>query len=57
MKYNLFIVLLFSSIITISGQTSAKTPEKLNRGLVALKTDNGVFLSWRLLGTENPDVR
>ncbi|QII48618.1 rhamnogalacturonan lyase [Bacillus paralicheniformis] len=26
--------------------------ERLNRGLVAIKTKNGVFLSWRLLGTD-----
>ncbi|MDR1611100.1 MAG: hypothetical protein LBS08_06295, partial [Candidatus Symbiothrix sp.] len=30
--------------------------EKLNRGLIAVKTGDGVYLSWRLLGTENPDV-
>ncbi len=26
--------------------------EKLDRGLVAVQTENGVYLSWRLLGTE-----
>ena len=26
--------------------------EKLGRGLVAVKTDSGYFLSWRLFGTE-----
>ena len=31
---------------------SARQMEKLNRGLVAVKTSNGVFVSWRLLGTE-----
>ncbi|MGE6629215.1 rhamnogalacturonan lyase [Bacillus sp. NPDC077027] len=30
--------------------------EKLNRGLVAVQTDRGVFLSWRLLGTESSSV-
>lgn len=27
--------------------------ESLDRGLVAVKSDNGIFLSWRLLGTES----
>jgi rhamnogalacturonan endolyase len=30
--------------------------ERLNRGLVALKCDSGVFLSWRLLGDEDPQT-
>lgn len=30
--------------------------ERLDRGLVAVKTTDGVFLSWRLLGYENPKV-
>ncbi|PDO09188.1 MAG: hypothetical protein BLM47_13995, partial [Candidatus Reconcilbacillus cellulovorans] len=30
---------------------SARQMEFLNRGLVAVKVSNGVFLSWRLLGT------
>ncbi|WP_318152810.1 rhamnogalacturonan lyase family protein [Paenibacillus terricola] len=31
---------------------SARQMEFLNRGLVAVKVSNGVYLSWRLLGTE-----
>jgi rhamnogalacturonan endolyase len=30
--------------------------ENLDRGLVAVKVDNGIFLSWRLLGTEDPSI-
>ena len=30
--------------------------EYLDRGLVAIRTDGGVFLSWRLLGTEAADT-
>ena len=30
--------------------------EKLDRGLVAVKASDGVFLSWRLLGTEELDI-
>ena len=32
--------------------TFQRQMETLNRGLVAIKTNNGVYLSWRLLGTE-----
>ncbi|MFN3302574.1 MAG: rhamnogalacturonan lyase [Roseateles sp.] len=38
----------------------AQTPlqvEKLDRGVVALQTGGGVFVSWRLLGTEPAGVR
>lgn len=32
---------------------SARYMEALDRGLVAMKTDSGIYMSWRLLGTEN----
>ena len=32
---------------------TARQIESLNRGLTAVKTYNGVLVSWRLLGTEN----
>ena len=34
------------------GEDHTRYMEKLDRGLVAVKTDSGVFLSWRLLGYE-----
>ena len=34
----------------------ARQMESLKRGLVAVKTENGVFVSWRLLGTEPSSV-
>ncbi|MGM9937760.1 MAG: rhamnogalacturonan lyase, partial [Candidatus Ornithomonoglobus sp.] len=34
------------------GQDHTRQMEKLDRGLVAVKTDDGVFLSWRLNGDE-----
>jgi len=44
-------------------KTSTGTPapgyrqmEKLDRGLVAVKVNNGVFLSWRLLGTDPANI-
>ena len=39
------------------GLTPVSQMEKLDRGLVALPAqDKGIFLSWRLLGTDNKDV-
>ncbi|WP_454192922.1 rhamnogalacturonan lyase [Paenibacillus sp. Marseille-Q7038] len=43
----------------LSGQAHAANPrqmEYLDRGVVAVKTDTGVFVSWRLLGTEGTGV-
>ena len=34
------------------GEDHTRYMEKLDRGLIAIKTDKGVFLSWRLLGDE-----
>lgn len=42
-----------------SGQAHAASQrqmEYLDRGVVAVKTDTGVFVSWRLLGTESSSV-
>ena len=36
--------------------TSMRQMEKLDRGLVGVKASDGVFLSWRLLGTEELDM-
>ena len=36
-----------------NGDTYTREMEKLNRGLVAVKTDGGVFLSWRLFDSED----
>ena len=35
-----------------SAAQAARQMEWLNRGLVAVKTSGGVFLSWRVLGTD-----
>ena len=37
--------------------TLAQRPmEYLDRGLVGLQIENGVFLSWRMLGTDDPEI-
>ncbi len=51
------LVLLFSGVINISavekkGTMNSIQLEKLDRGLVAASTSEGVFLSWRLLANE-----
>lgn len=45
---------LVAALATSSG--AARQLENLDRGLVAIKTTTGVFLSWRLLGTETSGV-
>ncbi len=37
---------------TASAASNTRYMEALDRGLVAMKTDSGIYLSWRLLGTE-----
>lgn len=38
--------------LSVSAAPSARQVEYLDRGLVAVRIDGGVYLSWRLLGTE-----
>lgn len=40
----------------ITGWASVRVPEKLNRGLAAVETPKGVYISWRLLATDPEDV-
>ena len=42
-------------LLTMSVQAQ-RTVDKLDRGLVAVKTTNGVFCSWRINGEEYYDV-
>ena len=39
------------------GELPARQMEALDRGLVAVKVTNGVYLSWRLLGTDDPQTQ
>ncbi|MGF7137824.1 rhamnogalacturonan lyase family protein [Roseimarinus sediminis] len=50
--------LLISILLLFSLNTSQaqRQVERLNRGLVAVSTDQGVFLSWRLLGTDDEQI-
>ena len=51
----LFILLTFAMLALTSVQAQRVT-DKLDRGLVAMKVTNGVYLSWRILGEEYYDV-
>ena len=42
--------------VTTSAANDVTQMEYLDRGTVAVKVTNGVYLSWRLLGTENYDT-
>lgn len=55
MKHKTLVMLLLAAccVLPISAQ---RKMDVLSRGLVAVKTDNGVFLSWRRLGEEYYDV-
>ncbi|HEY1090489.1 MAG TPA: hypothetical protein VGE47_05305 [Burkholderiaceae bacterium] len=51
------IALFLATISGAQAASAAKQMERLDRGVVALSTAQGVFLSWRLLGTEAQEVR
>ena len=50
----LFLLILLVSCI--SPANAARIMENLDRGVVAVNTNNGVFVSWRMLGTEPDSV-
>lgn len=51
---NKLLLLLFASIFALSAQARSPQREKLDRGVVAVKTSAGVFISWRYLGSDSP---
>lgn len=53
--FKCFLILFLASVFS-SSLFAARQMEYLNRGLVAVKVNNGVFLSWRSLGTDNSNV-
>lgn len=44
---------VLTSYANTNSTTEKRVMEKLDRGTVAVKTNGGVYLSWRLLGTES----
>lgn len=55
-RFRLF-ALLGLAIFVTSTFSATRQMENLDRGVVAVKVTNGVFVSWRLLGTEAPDTQ
>lgn len=49
------IILIITLMLSFSGQ-SQPLMENLNRGVVAMKCNDGIFISWRLLGSDNFDT-
>lgn len=52
----LMIGILISGKPMVSAAKSRRQMENLDRGLIAMKVSNGVYLGWRLLGTDSSNV-
>jgi len=53
---NLYSLILLLAL-TIFSASAQRQMEKLDRGLVSVKVSSGVFLSWRILGTDDKNVQ
>lgn len=58
MKLKVFAMatLLATTMVGLAQNTPASQMEKLDRGLIAVKTSSGNFVSWRLFGTDNDNT-
>ncbi len=54
--FNKWFLSLLLLIVTNTLWGATKQMEQLDRGVVAVKVNNGVFLSWRFLGTDKSNV-
>ena len=56
MKRNyIYAALLYAFTVAVTPAIAGQPQqEKIGRGVVAVKTDEGVFVSWRYLGTDSP---
>ncbi len=52
------VVFILTAFISTNNSLDAQEMlfEKLNRGLVAIQSDEGIFLSWRILATEHDSI-
>ncbi len=57
--FNYFSIVSLMSVLLVANVQAQRQMEKLDRGLIALNQGKvaGVFISWRLLGTEPRDLR
>ncbi|MCR4854174.1 MAG: autotransporter-associated beta strand repeat-containing protein [Prevotella sp.] len=51
------ILVAVCALMAFTTALAQRATDKLNRGLIAVKTDAGVFCSWRILGEEYYDVK
>ena len=51
------IALLTLALTQSAFAAQGKQVEKLDRGVIAIATGSGVFISWRVLGVDEPDTR
>lgn len=56
MNYKKFLLLAVLACSVALSAHAQRTMDKLDRGLVAVKTNSGVFCSWRIMGEEYYDV-
>ena len=47
-----FGVAVVSAFLLVGGANASRQMENLDRGLVTVKVSGGVYLSWRLFGTD-----
>ena len=50
------LLLMIGAMLSFATASAQRTTDKLDRGLVAVKTSTGVFCSWRIYGEEYYDV-
>lgn len=55
-RFGKFTLLLFLLIGSLGASAATRQMEYLDRGVVAVKVNNGVYISWRYLGTDNPSI-
>lgn len=56
LSYGKLALLVGALSLTEYSSGASRQMENLDRGVVAVKVSNGVFISWRYLGTDNPAV-
>ena len=54
---NTYLLIAIMALGFSFSQAATRQMEYLERGVVAVKVSNGVFLSWRLLATDAPNTQ
>jgi hypothetical protein len=57
LKYFAITIFVLAFIQAITNSASAQQQEKLDRGLVAMKTTSGVFVSWRVFASDADSLK